>query len=669
MTFDSEGKVMKNRNQLWISVMLLGVVLLSGPAVVAQKIAPRTATRNVTGATHPPAPIVVGPNVQASKAFADRPHGEIHLAANPRNPNNLVGGSMVWFAEKNMEAVVAYASFDGGKTWSATLQLHDGFYHSDPAVSFDLEGTAYFLQITNTGGREPKYNSYLYRSKDGGKSWLEPTIMPMLDRHYLAVDDTGGKYRGSVYINGLSSRELRVQRSRDRGATFDGEIRAAAAPASRRNAGQARLVVLSDSTLVVPFADTELPLPDVEGNPGKQNASLNVVTSTDGGNTFSERVTIAPTAIGHMLTANSHHFSFTADSSAGPFKDRLYIAWSDSYSGGSQFSKKKSGGSNILFSYSADKGKTWSKPILVNDDRLRANLASAPVHFQPVVAANKDGVVGVMYYDRRDSANNLDWTVRFSASVDGGETFLPSVQVAESPHRFSEEMKIVVSARGYGGGNMPQNKNYRGGVLKFDLNISQFNIAGGHTAGLDADANGVFHPFWIDNRTGVAQVWTAPVTINRNAMLNGEPELAALQDVSEKVILTFTNPSYDARTGRLGVDIQLQNLSEDTIVLPVKLRVTVLTSGAGGIPVIVGADNGLKGLGAVWDLEKSLVGNKLKPQQKSGVRRLEFHLADLPQLSESTIQARGWGALELLHVETKVLANVQQNTAAPSTAK
>jgi hypothetical protein len=110
-------------------------------------------------------------------------------------------------------------------------------------------------------------------------------------------------------------------------------------------------------------------------------------------------------------------------------------------------------------------------------------------------------------------------------------------------------------------------------------------------------------------------------------------------------------------------------LSEDTIVLPVKLRVTVLTSGAGGIPVIVGADNGLKGVGAVWDLEKALIGDKLKPQQKSGVRRLEFHLADLPQLSESTIQARGWGALELLHVETKVLANVQQNTAAPSTAK
>jgi hypothetical protein len=31
----------------------------------------------------------------------------------------------------------------------------------------------------------------------------------------------------------------------------------------------------------------------------------------------------------------------------------------------------------------------------------------------------------------------------------------------------------------------------------------------GDTAGLCADADGVFHPLWIDNRTGERQVWTA----------------------------------------------------------------------------------------------------------------------------------------------------------------
>ena len=654
-------------NQLRTNLTFLCIALVTSPVTLAQKVTRRAVTSEVSRSIKPAPAIVVGPNVQASKAFADKAHGETHMAANPRNPRNLIGGAMVWNKETNLHTVVAYASFDGGETWSATLEFNDGVYHSDPAVAFDAEGTAYFLQITHPTGKvkeEPKFYTHLHRSKDGGRSWLESTIMPMLDRHYLAVDDNQGKYHGSVYINGLSTRELRIQRSRNRGTSFDGEVKAAAPPSNRRNAGLARLVVLSDSTIVVPFADMELPLPDVEGSPTKPNAALKVTTSVDGGNTFSEPVTIAPMAIGHMLISNSHHFNFASDRSTGPFKDRLYVAWSDSYSGGGQFSSKKSGGANILFSYSADKGKSWSKPILVNDDRLPLNLADAPVHFQPVIAVNKDGVVGVSYYDRRDSANNLDWTVRFSASLDGGETFLPSVQVAESPNRYSGTAKIALGARSYGGGHMPPNKNYRGGALKLDLGISQFKIGGGHTAGLDADANGTFHPFWIDNRTGVSQVWTAPVTVNGKAVRNGDPELSTLEDVSEKIVLTLTNAVYDARTGRVSVDVQLENNSEDTITLPIKLRVIALTSGSGGILTIAGADNGVTGPGAIFNLEKLLVDQKLKPNQNSGVRRLHFQIAEVPSLSSAAIRSRGWGALELSHMEVRVLANIQRNPSA-----
>lgn len=652
---------MRNKNQLTTGLTLLCIAVVTSPMTLAQKVTRRAVTSDVSRSIKTAPAMVVGPNVQASKAFADKPHGETHMAANPRNPRNLIGGSMVWNKEMNINTVVAYASFDGGQTWSATLTFDDGLYHSDPAVAFDSEGTAYFLEITHpTGFDEPKFYTHLYRSRDGGRSWLKPAIMPMLDRHYAAVDDNPGQYQGSVYINGRATQQIRVQRSRDRGATFDSGVQAVAQPKDRRFAGTSRMVVLSDSTLVIPFGDMELPVPDVEATPTKPNAALKVVTSVDGGNTFSEPVTIAPRAIGHMLTSHSNHFNFASDRSTRSFKDRLYVAWSDSYSGGSQFSRKNSGGANILFSYSADKGKSWSKPIVINDDRLPFNLADAPIHFQPVIAVNKDGVVGVMYYDRRDSTNNLDWTVRFAASLDGGETFLPTVQVSESPNRYSSYTRIALGARPYGGGHMPPNTNYRGGALKFDFNISQFNIAGGHTAGLDADANGVFHPFWIDNRTGVAQVWTAPVTVNGKAVRNGDSELSALEDVSEKVVLKFTNTIYDAKTGRVSVDLQVQNNSEDTIILPVKLRVIALTSASGGTPEIVNADNGVAGPGAVWDLEKVLVEPKLKPKQKSGVRRLEFHIADIHPLNGAAILSRGWGALELMHVEAKLLANVQR---------
>jgi len=650
---------MKIRYSFQINLLLVCLAFMNIPTGAQQNARLQSRTVNVSHSSKPTPAILVGPNVQVSKAFAARPHNETHVATNPVNSLNLLGGSMVWMQEGNRETVIAYASFDGGQTWSPTLKFDDGRFHSDPVAGFDAQGNAYFLQITAKSGEgETKYYTYVHRSRDGGRSWLEPTIIPMLDRHYLAVDENPGKNQGMLYIDGVSSRAVLLQRSKDQGAKFDGEIKANVAPSTRRNAGVSQLVILSDSTLVIPFVDTDAVFPDVEGSPTKPNAALKVITSTDGGATFSEPVTIAEIALGHGLTSSSHHFSFAADRSAGAFKDRLYVAWSDSYSGGGQFSAKKPAGANILSSYSTDKGKSWSKPTLVNDDRPSLNFTEAPVHFRPIIAVNKEGVVGVMYYDRRDSTNNLDWTVRFAASLDGGETFLPTVQVAEAPNRYGGSAELIF-ARGYGGGHMPQNQNYRGGALKFDLSLSQFSLAGGHTAGMDADANGVFHPFWVDNRTGVAQVWTAPVTINRKAMRNGESELATLRDVSERVIVQYTNPTYDAKTGRLGVDLQLQNTSEDTILLPLKLRVIALSSAGMGIPTIVGADNGMDGPGAVWDLEKMLVDQKLKPNEKSRVRRLEFRIAQTAPLSETVIRMRGWGALELVHIEARLLSNVQ----------
>jgi hypothetical protein len=99
----------------------------------------------------------------------------------------------------------------------------------------------------------------------------------------------------------------------------------------------------------------------------------------------------------------------------------------------------------------------------------------------PAVAVNRDGVVGVSWYDRRDNADNLGYWPRFSASLDGGAMFLSSVRVSTAPN------------------------------LVMDPKETRLN--GGDTAGLAADAAGVFHPVWIDNRTGTHQVWTTPVTV------------------------------------------------------------------------------------------------------------------------------------------------------------
>jgi len=40
----------------------------------------------------------------------------------------------------------------------------------------------------------------------------------------------------------------------------------------------------------------------------------------------------------------------------------------------------------------------------------------------------------------------------------------------------------------------------------------------GDTAGLVADADGVFHAAWVDNRTGVRQIWTAAIRVESGSI-------------------------------------------------------------------------------------------------------------------------------------------------------
>jgi hypothetical protein len=48
---------------------------------------------------------------------------------------------------------------------------------------------------------------------------------------------------------------------------------------------------------------------------------------------------------------------------------------------------------------------------------------------------------------------------------------------------------------------------------QIDAGRDSFMFMGGDTAGLVADALGIFHAAWVDNRTGVAQLWTATVSV------------------------------------------------------------------------------------------------------------------------------------------------------------
>src|SRR5581483_8185741 len=185
-------------------------------------------------------------------------------------------------------------------------------------------------------------------------------------------------------------------------------------------------VVLSDGTLLVTYYQYFLPLSDKKN----EHQPLYVLRSADGGETFAKAEKIGDVGVSGWRYLRRDFRSaftlpiFTADTSpTSKYRDHLYTVWDDA----------REGRANIWLSMSTDKGRTWSKPRALNDNPPPAEGGPPDFRMTPVVAVNKDGVVGVAWYDRRDDPTRRCWKQYFTASTDGGATFIPNAAISSAP--------------------------------------------------------------------------------------------------------------------------------------------------------------------------------------------------------------------------------------------
>jgi hypothetical protein len=592
--------------------------------------------------------IVVERNILVSTPQVNELHYEVAVASHPKKPI-LLGGSMIVSEVSGFTSVV-YVSRDGGTRWEPKLKIgrpDQDVDQTDPAVAFGPDDTLYF--ISNARTPEPGVRAYanLYRSQDEGESWKAIGEFPFFDRPFIVVDDSDTRSRGTIYVVGKAANfgsgiiEDRTRAiysvaiSNDSGKTFKysrflmpvGQI--------------APPFVLSDGTAV--FLMTENVSGVEDAKEGVPNIILKAVTTSDAGVTFGKPAVLARYSqpASHGMWSSHPVYSLAGDRTSGPFKSRLYAVYAGSQPGKSQ----------IALVYSSDKGRTWSKSTIVSEHGSKKSVPR--ISFMPMVSVNSKGVVGVTWYDRSESENGLDFNVRFAASLDGGETFLPSVKVSDKAFTHSDDGQWVLHGYAQGGGHKhPWNPAVDGGSLK--IQVSEGAIShhyGGQTAGLSADAAGGFHPFWIDNRTGTPQVWTATVKVNGNVVRNGSTELSDLEDLSEKFVLRVEQPHYDRQSKTLSVDIRIQNVSQEPIRGPLKARVVSLKSDA----VAMLKENGrsLPAVGAVIDLSSLLEGGELPPMGMSkSVKRLEFAMFAWPSLVEK-LQEGDFG-LQIVNLELKI---------------
>jgi hypothetical protein len=125
----------------------------------------------------------------------------------------------------------------------------------------------------------------------------------------------------------------------------------------------------------------------------------------------------------------------------------------------------------------------------------------------------------------------------------------------------------------------------------------------------------------IDNRSGVAQVYTAAVTVAGLPLREGAPELVGLENISKLVELQYTKSVYDAVARTLALEFQLLNTSNETIIGPLKMRLLGISSDLGS-PEVVMSDKRTAGPGAAIDLSSSLPPGGLPPGATSRMSAL-----------------------------------------------
>ncbi|RKY94883.1 MAG: hypothetical protein DRQ01_01270 [Ignavibacteriae bacterium] len=131
---------------------------------------------------------------------------------------------------------------------------------------------------------------------------------------------------------------------------------------------------------------------------------------------------------------------------------------------------------DVILNKSTDGGSTWSPGIRVNQDQTN----NGAVQYFPAIHVDQFGGVNIIFYDDRNTTSDSSG-VFLARSEDGGNTWR---EFEINDHNF-KPVPIAGTAQGYQGDNI-------------DITSS----------------SGKLWPVWMDNSTGIYQIWTVPIEIS-----------------------------------------------------------------------------------------------------------------------------------------------------------
>ena len=362
-----------------------------------------------------------------------------------------------------------YFTVNGGLNWNGGDLLPGSILiSSDPAVVYDISGTIHFnyFDIVMTSDR----------STNGGASWLGRVLIPSsgdFDKNHNAVDlNAASPYSNRIYVAWsdflIPSPPIVLSYSTNGGNSYS-TSQQIGQPVSNHYEQGCNIQIGPNGEVYCAWAASFKTSPFTEdfiGFTKSSNGGVNWTTPINAIDINGIRGRILSTEI----RTNSFP-SMAVDRSGGIRNGYIYVTWA-------QKNLAPAGSdADICFAYSANGGTSWSTPVRVNDDAIN----NGKQQFLPWMTVDQtNGIISIVFFDTRDVSSTDSCNTYLAVSPDGGSTFVNL--------NVSDQVQRPVPLQGYASG-------YYGDYI-----------------GIVAHSNNVM-PFWMDNRNGPVQLYSARITL------------------------------------------------------------------------------------------------------------------------------------------------------------
>lgn len=394
---------------------------------------------------------------------------EPFICRHPTNPRILFASANTINLATGFVSEGVYVTTDAGATWSGSDTCKGApitFHRGDPAIAIDKDGRFTLVRLGSSPGL------YAHVSTDNGTSWSSQRTIALDDqgRGAVATDAVPtSPYFGrtyAVWIRFAPPYPVWFSFTTDGGGTWStpGQVNS---PGQRGQGGD--VAVGPDGSLNVCWAG-------VPGSSPFTEDFVGFARSTNGGTLWQvQENAFDMNGIAGTFPAKSGIRvnglpRIGVDNSGGPRNGWIYIVTTE------RGLAPAGNDPDVVFHRSTDDGATWSPGIRVNQDAPN----NGKFQFFPALHVDDGGGINVLYYDDRLTATDSAG-VALSRSTDGGATW--------ADYGISDNNFRPVPIGGLGQG-------YQGD------NIAMISV--GDT----------LWPLWMDNRTGLYQIWTSAVRIS-----------------------------------------------------------------------------------------------------------------------------------------------------------